>query len=167
VNVQVSPLEADSPWAAEIAGAQFAHWGLSTGFASCAEYERFLRAAAAAIAPLPRVLVASYGDRWLGSVNLLRHEMTTRPELSPWMGQLFVAATCRSAGVGTRLIASIAEHAAALGFEKLHLYAAGTLPAFYRARGWEDLAKEYYRGKDRTIMRLPLSAKSALDSKVV
>src|ERR1700761_3943487 len=102
-TVEIGGLTAESDLPAMIAALQFAAWGRSTGYGSADEYERFLRDAAGSNL-LPAVLVARRSGQFVGSVNLLRHEMTTRPSLSPWLAQLFVIDEERRRGVGSKLV---------------------------------------------------------------
>jgi predicted N-acetyltransferase YhbS len=119
-SVEIENLAIDSDLAATIAALQFANWGRSTGFSSVEEYERFLRDAARS-RELPAVLVAKRGGKFVGSVNLLVHEMTTRPSLSPWLAQLFVIAEERGRGVGSALVRACLARFAELGFSRVHL----------------------------------------------
>lgn len=151
----VEPLHPSSPWIDEIARIQFDHWGPLTGQPSRQAYETFLGEAAAAHG-LPTTLVAHRDGVLLGSVNLMAAEMTIRPSLTPWMGQLYVREDARKSGIGGRLVVAAAAEAAALGFPYLYLFTSGTLPAYYRALGWEDVEDVAYLGRMRTIMRLAL-----------
>lgn len=135
--------------------AQFEHWGPLTGFASAEAYGAFLREAAGST-HLPKVLVATCSGEFLGSVNLLAAEMATHRHLTPWMGQLFVAPGRRGDGLGGVLLRAAAAHAADLGYDRLYLFTSGTLPRYYRARGWADVEEAHYLGSTRTIMRLDL-----------
>src|SRR5262249_55139858 len=143
---------------ARIAAMQFANWGRSTGFNSAEEYQRFLSDAAHS-QPLPSVLVARRGAKFLGSVNLLVHEMTTRPTLSPWLAQLLVIAEERGRGVGAALVRACLTRFAELGFPRVHLYtaAATTLPAYYAALGWKTIEETEYLGKLRAVMAFDLA----------
>ena len=91
-------------------------------------------------------------DDFIGSVNLLENEMPIRPELSPWMGQLFVIDEERDRGVGRILVDAAIAHAATLGYRRLHLFTSGTLPQFYNSLGWKPLETIEYLGKLRTVM---------------
>jgi predicted N-acetyltransferase YhbS len=156
IEIQALMLEQDLP--AKIAAMQFANWGRSTGFGSVEEYERFLRDAARS-RHLPAVLVARRGEKFLGSVNLLAHEMTTRPMLSPWLAQLFVISEERGGGVGRALVRACLARFAELGFSRVHLYtaAATTLPAYYAALGWSTIEETEYLGKLRAVMAFDFS----------
>src|SRR5690242_5114925 len=112
-----------------MAARQFEHWGPLTGHSSLAEYEGFLQTAAAS-RTLPRVLVAAAHGDLLGSVNLLLCEMTVRPHLTPWLGQLYVVENARGQGVGEALLAAAAQYVHTLGHPRLFLYTSGTLPNY-------------------------------------
>ncbi|MCP3477492.1 GNAT family N-acetyltransferase [Bradyrhizobium sp. CCGUVB1N3] len=152
---EIEDLTVESGLPAIIAKLQFAFWGPLTGHSSAAEYEQFLCFAARS-RQLPTVLVARCGEALLGSVNLLVHEMTIRPGLSPWMAQLFVPGAERSRGVGRALINASLVRAAELGFPRLYLYTSGTLPAYYAALGWKPIEELEYLGKMRTVMAFGL-----------
>jgi GNAT superfamily N-acetyltransferase len=155
--LSVQPLEPKSSWLTEIAADQFAYWGPLTGHGSRSAYEQFLEQAARGAA-LPRVLVASIRETWLGSVNLLTNELPIRPQFTPWMGQLFIAEGQRSKGIGASLIDAAASYVAQLGYQQLFLFTSGTLPDYYRNRGWIDVEDVAYLGKVRVIMRLKIDA---------
>ena len=152
LNLSIQPLEPGSPLLARIAADQFAHWGQLTGHSSRRAYEAFLEDAARS-SSLPRVLTASLQGTLLGSVNLLANEMTIRPRFTPWMGQLFVAPDNRARGVGAALLASAASYVGELGYRQLFLFTSGTLPDYYRSKGWTDVEDVSYLGRLRTIMR--------------
>ena len=70
---------------------------------------------------IPTVLVALDGGQLLGSVNVLRSEMTVRPAFTPWLAQLFVAPGVRRGGVGAALVTAAIDHARVCGFSTLYL----------------------------------------------
>jgi predicted N-acetyltransferase YhbS len=158
-SIEIGNLTVESDLPATIAALQFANWGRSTGFGSAAEYEHFLHEAARS-SHLPTVLVATRGGRFLGSVNLLVHEMTTHPQLSPWLAQLFVISEERGRGVGGALVRACLARFAELGFPRVHLYTAAstTLPAYYAALGWKTIEQVEYLGKLRAVMAFDFPA---------
>jgi predicted N-acetyltransferase YhbS len=154
--LSLQPLEPKSPWLTQIAADQFAYWGPLTGYSSRSLYEAFLEQAVRSAA-LPRVLTASLDGTLLGSVNVMANEMPMRPQFTPWMGQLFVAETQRSAGIGAALVGAAASYVEQLGYHHLFLFTSGTLSLYYRRRGWIDVEDVAYLGKVRTIMRLNIN----------
>jgi predicted N-acetyltransferase YhbS len=157
-DVEIEGLTLEQGLPSMIAAMQFANCGRSTGFNSPEEYERFLCDAVHS-RDLPTVLVARRGGKFLGSVNLLVHEMTTRPTRSPWLAQLFVIAEERGRGVGAALVRACLTRFAELGFSRVHLYTASatTLPAYYTALGWKTIEETEYLGKLRAVMAFDLS----------
>jgi GNAT superfamily N-acetyltransferase len=142
-----------------MASDQFDLWGPLTGHDCPASYQAFLEQAAGSRA-LPRVLVARLDTILLGSVNLLANEMAVRPQLTPWLGQLFVPESHRAKGIGTRLLDAAISYVESLGYRQLFLFTSGTLPGYYRKRGWTDIEDVTYLGKARTIMRFDIDAVS-------
>jgi GNAT superfamily N-acetyltransferase len=153
--LSIKSLEPGSPLLAQIAAEQFAYWGPLTGYGSRELYELFLERAALSM-DLPRVLLATRSGSLLGSVNVLASDMTIRPLLTPWLGQLLVIESERSLGVGTALLDAAVSYVERLGYRQLFLYTSGTLPHYYRKRGWTDVENVTYLGKTRTIMRLDI-----------
>jgi predicted N-acetyltransferase YhbS len=141
-----------------MAADQFALWGALTGHNSVSSYQAFLEQAASS-SSLPRVLVARLDGTLLGSVNLLAQEMTIRQEFTPWLGQLFVSESQRANGIGTRLVEAAIAHAGSLGYRQIFLFTSGTLPEYYRKRGWAAVEQVEYLGKLRTIMRFDIGSK--------
>jgi predicted N-acetyltransferase YhbS len=155
MSFDIKRLTDDSSLPASIAKLQFEFWGPLTGHSSADAYEQFLREAACSTR-LPATLVAMDNETFLGSVNLLASEMTTRAALSPWMAQLFVVSSERRRGVGNALVRASIDHAAKLGFQRTYLYTSGTLPAYYASLGWQAIEEVEYLGKMRTIMAFEL-----------
>jgi GNAT superfamily N-acetyltransferase len=155
----IRPLEPNSPFIAQIAAAQFEYWGQLTGYDSRSLYESFLEQAARSV-DLPRVLLATRSESLLGSVNLLTTDMTIRPQLTPWIGQLFVTESERSQGVGIALLDAAVSYIERLGYRQLFLFTSGSLFHFYRKRGWSEVESVAYLGKVRTVMRFDINGLS-------
>jgi GNAT superfamily N-acetyltransferase len=151
-DLSIQPLTPQSPWQRQMVRDQYEYWGPLTGHSSPTLYEEFLRRAACS-STLPRVLLATMPDALLGSVNLLTQELTIRPQYTPWMGQLFVAESHRNKGIGTRLLDTAISYVGSLGYDQLFLFTSGTLPDYYRKRGWVDIEEVTHLGKERIIMR--------------
>lgn len=91
-------------------------------------------------------------------MNLVTNEMTIRPQFTPWVGQLFVASDQRSRGVGTAPLASATSDIRDLRYRQLFLFTSGTLPEFYRSKGWTDVEQVSCLGRLRTVMRVETAA---------
>ena len=154
-DFSIEPLAPGSPWRVQMAADQFELWGPLTGHASPTSYEAFLEQAAHS-STLPRVLVAGLDGALFG---LLTQEMTIRPRLTPWLGQLFVAESQRTKGIGTQLLNTAIAYVGNLGHRQLFLFTSGTLPGYYRKRGWMEIEEVSYLGKPRTIMRFDINSK--------
>jgi GNAT superfamily N-acetyltransferase len=101
---------------------------------------------------LPLRWVAVDGGTVLGMAALLADDLPARPDLSPWLGDLFTAPAARGRGVASALVRRVEAEAAALGQRRLHLFtedAAG----LYARLGWTVLGTEPGpRGETVTVM---------------
>jgi GNAT superfamily N-acetyltransferase len=86
---------------------------------------------------------------------LLPGDMDTHPELSPWLGGVFVLPEYRRRGIGSALIRHSISQAGALGFSHLYLYTNGA-ERVYERLGWEEWRREAYEGRMVTVMEISL-----------
>jgi len=135
-----------------IARWHFDQWGALTGAATLEEYVPIL-ATHAKSSTIPAVLVAREGTKPLGSVSLIECDMTIRPDLSPWLAQLFVVPVQRRRGIGAALVEATLAHARDCGLRRVYLYTSGTLPDYYERLGWTLHERVEYLGKLRTVMQ--------------
>jgi predicted N-acetyltransferase YhbS len=156
VAINISDLRAAPHWIATIAQWQFELWGPLTGSDTLVGYVQLLTSATKSDA-LPRVLVAEDDGNLLGSVNLVSCDCPLRPDLTPWLAQLFIAPEHRKMGVGTTLVRAAQDSARDLGSETLHLFTSGTLPNYYRSLGWSEIETFSYYGLKRTLMAYDLA----------
>ena len=108
---------------------------------------------------IPTTFVALAGDQLLGAASLVEHDMTTRPELAPWLSGVFVAPQHRRRGVGAALVERVAQEARVLGTPRLYLYTPGS-GALYLRLGWSVMERTFYRElwgeQELTIMELAI-----------
>lgn len=101
---------------------------------------------------LPLALIALEGATLLGTASLVLHDMDTRPDLSPWLAGVFVAAEHRRQGYGTGLVRAVEDVAEQLGVEILYLYTPDQ-ENFYARQGWSVLDRTEYRQEQVVIMQ--------------
>ena len=79
--------------------------------------------------------VARDSGRPIGSCLLVRDEIDSPHDLTPWLAGLVVEEEYRGSGVGTALVKTVEAHAASAGVGTLYLYT-WQARAFYEALGW-------------------------------
>ncbi len=133
----------------------FKQWGDLTGASTESDYKELL-SRNASIHNLPLTLVAVSHSKLLGSVNIVDCDMDIRPDLNPWLAQLYVMPTERRRGIGSALVLAAVERCQTLGFGYFYLYTSGTLPSFYERIGWTRREVVHYKEKDRAVMEMKL-----------
>ncbi len=131
--------------------AQFELWRPLTGRNTLEEYRKLLHFAAESES-LPTTLVAVENATVLGSVNALENDLPLRPDIAPWLAQLYVFPNFRGQGAGALLIAGAIAEARKLNRSIIYLYTSGTLPSYYERLGWSRMEEIAYLGKRRVIM---------------
>ena len=131
--------------------AQFELWRPLTGRNTLEEYRKLLHFAAESES-LPPTLVAVENATVLGSVNALENDLPLRPDIAPWLAQLYVFPNFRGRGAGALLIAGAIAEARKLNRSIIYLYTSGTLPSYYERLGWSRMEEIAYLGKRRVIM---------------
>lgn len=106
-------------------------------------------------AGVPSNYVAFIDGQPVGSASLVRHDMSTRTDLEPWLAGVYVLSDHRGLGVGSALVEDVTAEAARSGHPTLYLYTASAA-AFYVRLGWKHLAEEPYVGRSVRIMYLDL-----------
>jgi len=102
---------------------------------------------------IPSTFIAKKRNRLTGSAAIVKHDMDTRLELSPWLASVFVAPGYRQKGIGTKLVLHVIEKAKDDGISTLYLFTPNR-EKFYRELGWSTFSEELYRGQEVTIMKL-------------
>jgi len=104
---------------------------------------------------IPTTFIALEGEELLGSASLVKWDMDTKPELTPWLASVYVAPQHRNKGLGTALVERAVEEARALGVETLYLFTPDR-ESFYAHMGWEVLERTEYVGEQVVVMWLKL-----------
>lgn len=92
---------------------------------------------------LPVMYVSFIDDRPAGTVALLRADLFSRQDLTPWLADLYVAPEFRSIGIGSALQDLAIDKARELGYKTLYLYT--PLTGYYEKKGWEYTGDEIER----------------------
>ncbi len=99
----------------------------------------------------PFVLVALKNGIPIGTASLILDDMRTRPDLTPWLADVYVAKTARKGGIGRKLVETVELEASRLGLETIYLFTASNT-ALYEFLGWGLLESAEYRGEPVRIM---------------
>jgi GNAT superfamily N-acetyltransferase len=100
---------------------------------------------------IPIAFVAIDGDEPVGGVSLVRSNMNSHSELSPWLAGTFVHPTRRGEGIGLALVEHAVECAQALGVSRLYLYTERAR-GLYEHAGFRHLWDEIYEGGPVAVM---------------
>ncbi|MCG7599383.1 GNAT family N-acetyltransferase [Halomonas sp. McH1-25] len=100
---------------------------------------------------VPRVFVALHEGQPIGTASLIESDMTTRPQLTPWLASVFVPPEWRGQGIASRLVRRVEEEARWAGIERFYLYTPDQ-QALYARLGWQAYESLTYRGEAVTVM---------------
>ena len=96
---------------------------------------------------LPFCLVAHDDGKYIGSVLGLVTDLDERPELSPWVGALWVEPEFRRTGVATALVKTALAEIFAVEHEVAFLCATAEKRVMYQNQGWQLIEEKV--GDDR------------------
>jgi GNAT superfamily N-acetyltransferase len=92
------------------------------------------------------------GDRPVGTAGVVRRDLETRPDLTPWLAGLFVEPEHRGRGHATALVRRVEAFARAAGVPVLWLYTVAA-EGLYARLGWERAGLEWEDGQAVVLMR--------------
>jgi predicted N-acetyltransferase YhbS len=143
-------LDATSPEAHELARLQDGLWNhlyrsWSTESAG-AEYRTHRKDGG-----LPATLIIEDNGAITGSVSVLSGDCEARPDLDPWLGNLWVAPSRRGQGLAGRLIEEAIRLAAANGQRQLHVFTESAEPLFVR-HGFRRIDRPLLHGHAVTVL---------------
>ena len=96
---------------------------------------------------IPFCLVAHDEGHYVGSVLGLVSDLEDRPELSPWIGALWVEPEFRKQGVAAALVRAALDELFALGHEVAFLCATTEKRGMYERQGWKLIEADVGEGK--------------------
>lgn len=95
--------------------------------------------------------VARERGRPIGSCLLVRDEISSPHDLTPWLAGLVVEEAYRGGGIGTALVKTVEAHAASAGIGMLYLYT-WQARGFYEALGWTAVETFKQDGEPMLLM---------------
>jgi len=104
---------------------------------------------------IPLTLVGYINGRPVGTASIDTADMSTHPELTPWMASIYVDPAFRRRGLGAALCQRISEELTRLGVKSAYLFTPDQ-EKLYARLGWKPMLREDYRGERVVIMRLDL-----------
>lgn len=105
---------------------------------------------------LPSMFIALDGKQVLGTSSIVMEDLGTRPDLSPWLANVYVAESQRGRGLGNQLVSFAMQQAKQAGLTQLYLFTPDQ-QAFYERLGWQFLCTEHLQGHAETVMQIDLS----------
>jgi GNAT superfamily N-acetyltransferase len=133
-----------------VAGWFYGEWGhLDPGSSLETAIQRFSGRAGAR--GIPCTMVARENGLPVGTASLVAEGMKKRPDLTPWLGAVYVLPNWRRRGLGAALCRRMVQEAHAFGFHRVYLYTSDA-QHFYRNLGWEEMEQTEYQGEVVTIM---------------
>lgn len=87
----------------------------------------------------------------VGTAGLAASGLASRPDLTPWLVNLFVPAAFRGLGHAARLVAAVETAARALGAPTLWLVTRSA-ESFYARLGWQPVGPAAFHGDPATLM---------------
>lgn len=100
---------------------------------------------------VPSFIIVLENGELVGSASLIAQDMDNRPDLTPWLADVFVKPEYRGRGIATSLIERIETEARSAGITRLYLYTPGAAK-LYQKLGWCILEEFQYKGVNVQIM---------------
>ncbi len=96
---------------------------------------------------IPFCLVAHDDGRYLGSALAIASDLDERPELSPWVGALWVEPEFRRQGVAAGLVKAALTEVFSVGHEVAFLCATAEKRGMYQNQGWRLIEEKVGEGE--------------------
>lgn len=90
---------------------------------------------------IPSFYIAKEDDKIIGTYALIRNDLNSRQDLSPWLACLFVDEKFRGNSIGEKLLNHGLLEAAKRGYH--FLYLTSDLNGYYEKYGWDKIGVAY------------------------
>jgi GNAT superfamily N-acetyltransferase len=107
---------------------------------------------------LPLALVAFAAEQLIGTVSLKPQDLDIRPEITPWLGGLFVVPEWRYHGIASLLMERAVDEARRLKLPRLFLWTSSA-EALYLRLGWRVVERTGYCDKTIVIMQIDVGSR--------
>jgi len=154
--VEIVPLADKKEFIAELAQLHHAEWKHLNPWLTL-EGRAEAIAEAAGREGIPSIFIAVSGNQLVGSVALVRNDMDTKPDLTPWLAAIYVKDGFRHQGVATELIARCETEAARSNADTWYLYTESA-SRLYEKLGWRHLERCEYKGVTVDVMRKQITS---------
>ena len=134
----------------ELAELHFAEWSYLNPGETLEDKKEYLRSNCGRTG-IPSFVIAVDDPDLIGSASLIAHDMDSRPELTPWLADVYVKPEFRKRGIATSLIQHIEVEAKSAGISRLFLYTPDA-EDLYQRLGWVVVEACKYKGADVVIM---------------
>jgi len=104
---------------------------------------------------VPTAFVALRGGEARGTASLIADDLPIRPELTPWLADVFVPSEYRNRGIATKLVERVTAEVRLLGLDRFYLFTREA-KEFYLKIGWQLREAALYRDKEIHIMQYDL-----------
>ena len=95
-------------------------WGKEEG-CSKKEVENYIKKCISS-KKIPQTIIATIDKEIVGMCNLLMHDHDSKPDIYPWLGNLFVDKDYRNQGISKMLINKAIKQSKKLNLKELYLY---------------------------------------------
>ena len=93
--------------------------------------------------------------RRVGTAGLIVSDLSTRPELTPWLAAVYVRPDQRGRGYALDLVRAVEGAASVAGIKRIWLYTT-TAEALYLKAGWDAVERFERNGTPAVLMRRDL-----------
>lgn len=131
-------------------------WGTAEGFTQ--EAVRACMARSLQTERLPQTFGLYLQGELIGMYQFTMSDLFVRPDVYPWLANVYIAPAHRGAGYGRILLGSVRENAAALGLPELFLFTAHQ--GLYERYGWAfiGMTDTHLTPRQQRLYRLRIAA---------